>query len=298
MSRGFIQQVRKAITSLNPDQIRRDAGRRLSVCVQASSPETYDAALNYLAPASMSGGRRKAVLSAVSRAGEGDPSRLHHLVFYEYGMEPPPDWEEGRDAFAFSPGHPERLAHGVLDQRDDLTLPLARLFPPFRDAAARRTIHSISRENALFSLMTALPNVIPSLGSLPWAVGEFASDTAVLTANQVRLAFLLAAANDHAVGYASQRKEIGSIVAGAWGWRTVARQLTGKIPFGGGLLPKAAIAYAGTYVVGLSLDAIYRFGYELTRQERSGAYEAAFEKGRAVASHLLPMLKKHAAAGR
>ena len=90
-------------------------------------------------------------------------------------------------------------------------------------------------------LVTALPDVIPSLIELPWAAGEFASDTAFLTMNQVRMAFLIAGASDQDVGYREQRAQIAGIVAGAFGWRALARELAGKIPFGGGLIPKAAI---------------------------------------------------------
>ena len=85
---------------------------------------------------------------------------------------------------------------------------------------------------------------------LPWAIGEFASDTAFLTMNQIRMAFLIAAASDRPIGYREQRSEIASIVAGAFGWRALARELVGKVPFGGGLIPKAGIAYAGTFAVG------------------------------------------------
>ncbi len=72
-------------------------------------------------------------------------------------------------------------------------------------------VKKVAKENALFSLATALPDIVPFI-SLPWAVGEFASDTAFLTANQIRMAFLLAAANDRDVGYHEQRGEIASII--------------------------------------------------------------------------------------
>jgi hypothetical protein len=118
--------------------------------------------------------------------------------------------------------------------------------------------------------------------SLPWAIGEFASDTAFLTANQVRLAFLLAAANDRDIGYQEQRTEIASIILGAFGWRSLARELVSKIPWGGGLVPKAAISYAGTRVVGLSLERYYRIGKAYTRAERRAAYEDALERGKHI----------------
>ena len=70
------------------------------------------------------------------------------------------------------------------------------------------------------------------------------------------------------------------------------RELVGKIPFGGGLIPKAAVAFAGTYVVGLSLERYYRIGYGLTREERRREYESALAHGRTVAEVLLAGLKK------
>ena len=123
-------------------------------------------------------------------------------------------------------------------------------------------VKKIAKENALFSLATALPDIVPFI-SLPWAIGEFASDTAFLTANQIRMAFLLAAANDRDIGYHEQRGEIASIILGAFGWRALARELVGKIPWGGGLVPKAAIAYAGTRVAGLVARALLPLGQSL-----------------------------------
>jgi hypothetical protein len=112
------------------------------------------------------------------------------------------------------------------------------------------------------------------------------------------MAFLLAAASDRLIGYGEQRGEIGSILAGAFGWRAIARELVGKIPFGGGLIPKAAIAYAGTVVAGRVLERLYREGYAMSRQERKDAYEGAFETGKRVARQLLeavtPRKSEHA----
>jgi hypothetical protein len=145
----------------------------------------------------------------------------------------------------------------------------------------------VAKENALFCLATALPDVVPSLAMIPWTVGEFTSDTAFLTMNQIRMAFLLAAASDRNIGYREQRSEIGSLVAGAFGWRAIARELVAKVPFGGGLIPKAGIAWAGTFAVGLSLERLYRLGYGFTRAERHTAYEEAYENGKQIAGMLL-----------
>jgi len=151
-------------------------------------------------------------------------------------------------------------------------------------------VKKVAKENALFALATAIPDIVPFI-SLPWAIGEFATDTAFLTANQIRMAFLLAAASDREVGYREQSREIASIVLGAFGWRALARELVGKIPMGGGLIPKAAIAYAGTRVVGLSLERFYRVGSAYTREERRQAYVDALERGKTYAASVLDGLR-------
>ncbi len=291
MSMRFLQQIRTGISHLNPSAIRQQADRPMRVLVHAGSSSSYAAIEDFLAPAKLSTGRRMETARVLVRACDACADGRFHLVLYERGTPAPDGWTVNGDAFRFDVDRLDRLVDDVLKHKDDYALALARIFPAFRVAVTRNTIHTISKENALFSIMTALPNVLPNLAQLPWAVGEFASDTAVLTANQIRMAFLLAGASDREVGYREQRSEVGSIVAGAWGWRAAARQLSGKIPFGGGLIPKAAIAYAGTYVVGLSLERIYRIGYGLTREERTDAYEAALARGKDVAAGLLAKVR-------
>jgi hypothetical protein len=101
------------------------------------------------------------------------------------------------------------------------------------------------------------------------------------------MAFLLAAASDRPVGYREQRSEIASIAASSFGWRALARELVGKIPLGGGLIPKAAVAWAGTFALGLSMERLYRLGYGFSRAERTAIYKEAFQHGKEVAGLLL-----------
>ncbi len=178
---------------------------------------------------------------------------------------------------------PEPEVQGILSRYPDFSLALARRFPAFRRPVIHRIVRDVSGENALFAMFTALPSAIPSLLSLGLAAGEFVSDTAVLTVNQVRMAFLIAAAHSAPVGYIEQKSQIASIILGAFGWRGMARELAGKIPFGEGLIPKAAIAYGGTYAVGLGLDRYHRMGRWLTSKERLSAYREGLESGKRFA---------------
>ena len=180
----------------------------------------------------------------------------------------------------------------ILAEHQPLELALARTFPPFRDAVTRNIINRISRENALFAAVAALPNVIPSLIELPWTLGEFATDTAFLTMNQVRMALILAAAHGRDVGYSEQKAQIAAVVAGAFGWRALARELVGKIPLGGGLIPE------GRGCIRRNLCSRYRTGQVgpngrgLSEAERRDAYADAFSKGKEIVAESLPTLTR------
>jgi hypothetical protein len=276
MASQIYNQIKSGFSKLNPGEVREAAGRRLSIGLIASTSAGFAALEDLFAPPSPAQAGR----CAIERV-RGAPTSTFDLLLAEGELLVPPG------AFRFDPADPRRTVREIVDRREDLQLALASNFRAFRQPVIAKIVKAISRENALFSVLTALPDILPSIVELPWAVGEFASDTAFLTMNQVRMAFLIAGASDRDVGYREQRAQIAGIVGGAFGWRALARELAGKIPFGGGLLPKAAIAYAGTYTVGIGLERFYRVGYGLTREERRRIYTKALERGRVVVDAVL-----------
>ncbi len=279
MQLNVLKDIRKIYAGLNPEAIRLEAARDIQVGLMASDSETYGRMETFLAPA----GSDIQALRAVSSAAGTNPaeaSQRYDFVLCEEGIPVP------RNGYVFESDETGSLARLILDENPTLELALARTFPLFRDAAASRILYRVARENALFALVTALPNVVPSLFDIPWAVGEFATDTAFLTMNQIRMALHLAAIHGRPVGFAEQKIELGTIVAGAFGWRALARELVGKIPLGGGLIPKAAVAFAGTYVVGLGLDKFNRTGSGMSRRQNKEAWATAFEHGKKVAGDL------------
>src|SRR5262249_45134288 len=179
---------------------------------------------------------RTEMLQRVHRADDRSVPNTVDIVLHYHGLP----YTKG--AFSFDRHNPERTVSQILEENEELGLPLARQFPPFRKAIIDSTINAVARENALFAITTALPNVVPNLIELPWAFGEWASDTAFLTANQIRMAFVIAAAHGCQPGFSHQKAEVLSIVGGAFGFRAIARELAGHIPLGGGLIPKGAIA--------------------------------------------------------
>ncbi len=285
MAIAVISQVKRALSNLNPAEVREEADRPVSVGIVASSAESLGRMETYFAPAHLSPRRRAQSVQLLVR---GSCSGCD-VEIYESSLLRP------SRAFSFDMEAPDDCIRRILRARPDLAIPLARSLYPFRKLAAHRLIRRVAKENALFCLATALPDIVPSLASLPWAVGEFGSDAAFLTMNQIRMAFYLAAGSDRAVGYREQKSEIASIVAGAFGWRALARELIGKVPFGGGLIPKAAVSYAGTFAVGKSLERLYRLGYGFTRDERRAVYEEAYEHGRQIAGMLLDGMRQRRA---
>jgi hypothetical protein len=290
MSIQVFQHVKDAIRNLDPEDIRKHTERPLRLLLYADSEEQYRDMESFLIPRGLSPARRAQVRRIIYRRSEAAGPRVPGDL--EIYFDPAHDPDVGdSDVFGFDPLRPSATVNTILERRPELAVPLALHVLPFREEVSRRMIKKIAKENALFSLATALPDIVPFI-SLPWAVGEFASDTAFLTANQIRMAFLLAAANDRDIGYHEQRGEIASIILGAFGWRALARELVGKIPWGGGLIPKAAIAYAGTRVAGLSLERYYRLGKAYTRAERRLAYEDALERGRHLVGGLVEGFQK------
>jgi hypothetical protein len=290
MALSLLKSLRSAYSSLNPEEVRKLAAQNIVIELVADSQEAYSGMENYLLPEKTFDEDRALGLITLHRATNPNRPANADLTIYEQGVACP------KGAFTFYGENPERTIADILDARSDLEITLARQFLAFRSPAINRVINRIAKENALFTLITAMPNIVPSFLELPWAVGEYATDSAFLTINQVRMAFLIAAASGRPVGLANQKVEVLGIVASAFGWRALARELVGKIPLGGGLIPKAAIAWAGTFVVGRAIEQVYITGDRMRRNEHKELYARAVEKGKEVADNLLQGLRKPTAA--
>ena len=284
----FLTTVGKAISKLNPNEVRTQSERPVHIGLAAVHEFRQAEMRRFLLADGMTKDR---MLQSAEHLHQISPE----VTIPQFDIDL---WEEGiprpKHGFTFYPSNPQRTVEQILEQKEDLGLALARQFPAFRPAVVEKIILGICQENAMFAAATSLPGMIPGV-ALPLAVGEFASDTAFLTMNQMRMAFMLAGASDRHIGYREQKSEIASVIAGAFGWRAVARECVGKIPFGGGIIPKAAIAYAATWVVGKSLERLYSIGYGYTRSERHNVYDVGFERGKQVAAKFLEKARGKAA---
>jgi uncharacterized protein (DUF697 family) len=118
-------------------------------------------------------------------------------------------------------------------------------------------IREASRVNAQFALMSSLPALVPVLGMF---LGGMA-DILILTKNQAMLVFKLAALYGRDVDdRMGVLREIAPVIGSAFVWRTAARTAVGLAPAPISALPKAAIAYLGTYTVGQAARYYYERG--------------------------------------
>jgi uncharacterized protein (DUF697 family) len=274
-----VRQIRAAVSLLDPHKVRENSDTPPSIGILANGAAAYGEIEDLLLPPGMPHADRVRLIASIHPS-ETESAGPYDLVIC-HGDSPCPS-----GAFAFDPAEPEAVIPEILRARADLSLRLARHFPRFRGPVVDHIVHTVASENALFAIATSLPNVIPTFIELPWSLGEFASDTAFLTFNQVRMAYLVAAACGKEVGLKHQKAEIVSIVGGAFGWRAIARELAGKIPLGGGIIPKGAIAYAGTFVVGKGLEHFYHARAHHSRAERKRIYRQAFQRGKSVVQSL------------
>ena len=174
---------------------------------------------------------------------------------------------------------------------DDLRLALARGLPPLRAAAMRALIEETARANALYTASTGLAAVVPVL-NVPLGV----ADMVVLTKNQLVMAYKLALAGGKGGRPQEVVGEIVSVLGGGFFFRQLARELVGFVPVAG-ILPNIAVSYAGTWLIGQSVQLWVLEGKKLKVNEMRRFYDVALEGGRALAQGLLERARKNAPGG-
>jgi len=168
----------------------------------------------------------------------------------------------------------------VLYHLPEHTLPLGRYYPLFRTSVARHLINDACFSNSAYSLSTGVIQLVPVL-NIPLNV----TDIFVLTKNQVFLVYKLGLALGMSTELQSYVAAFGGVLGGGFFWRQAARMLIGLIP-GWGIIPKGAISYAGTYVVGTTVLQWYLTGGHIPRGQVRQLYAQAYSKGNQLTQNL------------
>jgi uncharacterized protein (DUF697 family) len=178
------------------------------------------------------------------------------------------------------------FAPAILSALPNRFLALARRFPLLRSRVARQLINDTSFANATYALGTGFAEMIPAL-DIPFNV----ADIIILTKNQALMVYKLGLALGYSTRWQEHVAEFGGVIGTGFLWRQIARQLVGLIP-GWGIVPKVAIAYAGTFAVGEAILRWYETGRKISRQDMQRIYADALAQGKAIAQGLITRVPK------
>jgi len=171
----------------------------------------------------------------------------------------------------------KQLVPAVLQLLPERKLSLARNYPVFRVPVANEIINETSIANASYSFSTGLAEIVPAL-NIPFNV----ADMVILTKAQAFMVYRLGLIFGLSTRWQDHLTAFGSTIGFGFVWRTLARQLVGLIP-GLGVLPKVAIAYAGTYAIGRGALQWYETGSQVNREDIERFFREALDKGKAMA---------------
>lgn len=176
-----------------------------------------------------------------------------------------------------------RLAPAILEVLPEgrgLRVALARRMPALREPFIRSIVDDVAQVNALYSMTTGLAEQIPLLN-----IPLNAADVLVLTKNQLLMAYKIALAAGKSGRPAELMGEIVSVLGGGFLFREVARKLVGLVPVIG-LVPKVAVSYAGTRVIGTIVQRWASEGRRIRVDEMRTLYDEAIRGGRDLAKSL------------
>ncbi len=174
----------------------------------------------------------------------------------------------------------------VLEMLPNNHLAMGRLFPLFRLTIAHQLINETCFSNAAYSFSTGVAEIVPVL-DLPLNL----TDLVILTKSQAFLAYKLGLVVGFSTRWQDYVTEFGGVIGSGFVWRQAARSLVGLVP-GWGIVPKVAIAYSGTYVVGHAILGWYLGGKHLTPKQMRELSMQAFTRGKEYALRIAAKIPK------
>lgn len=187
-----------------------------------------------------------------------------------------------------------RLLPHLIDCCKGIEVAVGRRLPALRETVCAK----LTRDAALNALKVAGASaVIDHVPILGVVLGAFASgaDMFAITGIQMTLLLNIGATYGRDPDL-SAMWELLPIVGGGFGWRALARELSGFIPVGG-IFIKAAIAYAGTVVVGEGGAFYYRNGRQMGAGDAARVYDDAKSSALTFAREILARFRRNGDSG-
>lgn len=180
------------------------------------------------------------------------------------------------------------FAH-LVDCARGVEIAVGRRLPALREAVAAKLTRDAASNALKVSLASAVVDHIPVVGIVLGAVAS-AGDMVAITGIQMMLMLHIEAAYGRDPDF-QRMWQVLPIVGGGFGWRTLARELSGFIPVAG-IAIKGAIAYAGTIVVGESVTFFLEHGHHMTRGQAAKIFETTKRDAMKFARDLIGKIRK------
>jgi uncharacterized protein (DUF697 family) len=182
-----------------------------------------------------------------------------------------------------------RVLPHIVECSKGVEIAVGRCLPAMREAVAAKLTRDAANNALKISLASAVVDHIPVVGLV---MGVFASagDMVAITGIQMMLLLHIEAAygNDPDV---QRLWQLLPVIGGGFGWRSLARELSGFIPVAG-IAIKGAIAYAGTIVVGEGVTFYYEHGRHMSSGQAKSIYETTKKEALSFARDLISRITK------
>lgn len=200
----------------------------------------------------------------------------------------PGSWAEYTVAAVTREALKGRFFPHLIDVCKGVEIAVGRNLPALRETVAAKLTRDAATNALKIALASAVVDHVPVIGIVLGALAS-AGDTVAITGLQMMLLLHIEAAygKDPDVG---RMWQLLPVVGGGFGWRMLARELSGFIPVAG-IGIKGAIAYAGTIVVGEGVTFYYEHGRHMSKSQAATIYERTKNDALSFARDLLDKFK-------
>lgn len=180
------------------------------------------------------------------------------------------------------------FAH-LVDCSRGVEIAVGRRLPALRENVAGKLTRDAAKNALKVALASAVVDHIPGVGLV---LGAFASAGDMIAITGIQMMLLLHIEAAYGRDPDLQRMwQLLPVIGGGFGWRALARELAGFVPFAG--IPiKGAIAFAGTLVVGEGATFLLQHGRHMTKGQASAIYERTKKDALQTARDFLGRFKK------
>jgi uncharacterized protein (DUF697 family) len=182
-----------------------------------------------------------------------------------------------------------RVLPHMVDCAKGVEIAVGRCLPAMRESVAAKLTRDAANNALKVALASAVVDHIPVVGLL---VGVFASAGDMMAITGIQMMLMLHIEATYGRDPDVQRMwQLLPVIGGGFGWRSLARELSGFIPVAG-IAIKGAIAYAGTIVVGEGVTFYYEHGRHMSSTQAKSIYESTRNEALSFARDLLDRITK------